>query len=431
MKATRILVPVTLAVLLVAALLLLFVVNRNAALQAFRAATRPGTWVATLQNIPGVALTDGGDASLLHSRTGDVAALAGEWKEAEEEYAAAVATDGGVAALKKLAHAQLQRRNIDGARTTLDRLKREGGRAEEILLLSVTLALHENQTARAAELLASGGESPHKHFASALLSLVTGDHVQAQVELAATMEGWDPQLRASARALQDAYDEYALFPASTEIHLLALLSRALAQAQDCPLALPLLRRVTDAQDDYRDAWIVQGYCQLVTEQADAALVSLERAYTLDPQKAETQYFLGRAYAVKDDHGNAVTFFQYALQNGFKPERDVRRALAREARAAGDLQLAFAQEKVLATSSGADLTTIQGFVELALQAEKGEDAYEAAKKATEFWPQNARAYDLLGSAAVALAREDEARAAWQKALELDGSLDDVKEKLLAL
>jgi len=54
-------------------------------------------------------------------------------------------------------------------------------------------------------------------------------------------------------------------PRVREIHLLTLVSRALAQVQECELALPLLSQVTGIQDDYRDAWIVQGFCELSSE----------------------------------------------------------------------------------------------------------------------------------------------------------------------
>ncbi|MEK7218575.1 MAG: tetratricopeptide repeat protein, partial [Patescibacteria group bacterium] len=213
--------------------------------------------------------------------------------------------------------------------------------------------------------------------------------------------------------------------------LSTLLARSLAKVQECALALPFLSRVTQQQDDYRDAWIVQGYCQLVTERTQEALASFERSYTLDPQKPEIQYFLGRTYGAMEDHKNALTFLQYALMNGFNPEKDVRRAIAAEAEKAGNVQLAFEQEKILATASGSDLASIAAFVALALRAERQNDAFEAAEKATLRWPDSAQAYALLGSAAEAAGKKDEARSAYGRALELDGSLDEVKEKLLNL
>src|SRR3989344_7263660 len=78
---------------------------------------------------------DTADVALLHFRKGDLFALLGEWSEAENEYKAAVDAGGGLSALRKLAQAQLQRRNIDGVRATIHLLKQEGARAEDLLLI--------------------------------------------------------------------------------------------------------------------------------------------------------------------------------------------------------------------------------------------------------------------------------------------------------
>ncbi|MFA6038765.1 MAG: tetratricopeptide repeat protein [Candidatus Peribacteraceae bacterium] len=431
MKVARVLLPLALALLLVAGLLAYLWLNLGSAAQAFRMRPQRNPLTANLQGLSMEGEEETGGAALTHVREGDSRALAGDWKGAQEAYEAAVAADGGVTALKKLALAQLQRRDTKAVSNTIERLRREGARAEDLLLLSTTLALHQENLPRAQELLAKAGESPHRHYGSALLAIVQGEHPQAQAELRLTLDGWDPVLRTYARTLLDAYEEFALFPQSPPIHLSTLLSRSLAQVQECALALPLLGRVTAEQDDYRDAWIVQGYCQLITERTQEALASFERSYTLDPQKPEIQYFLGRTYGAMEDHKNALTFLQYALTNGFKPEKDVRRAIATEAEKAGDVQLAFEQEKILATASGTDLASITAFVDLALRAQRQEDAFEAAERATLRWPESAAAYALLGSAAEAAGKTEEARAAYGRALELDGTLDDVKGKLLNL
>jgi cytochrome c-type biogenesis protein CcmH/NrfG len=46
-----------------------------------------------------------------------------------------------------------------------------------------------------------------------------------------------------------------------------------------------------------------------------------------------------------------------------------------------------------------------------------------------WPNDAKAFVLLGSAATADEKKDEARTAYEKALQLDPTLPDVKDKLL--
>ena len=52
------------------------------------------------------------DQALVHLRQGDLSALKGDWKGAQKEYKLSVEANGGLPALRKLATAQLQRRDI-------------------------------------------------------------------------------------------------------------------------------------------------------------------------------------------------------------------------------------------------------------------------------------------------------------------------------
>lgn len=430
--SARVIVPMFLAVLIAAGLLTFLWLQLHATARDLRGQATPLTTAAAGTDASaGNIFMDEADKALLSLRQGDLLALSGDWAEAQKEYEASVKAGGGIAALKKLVTAQLQRRDLDGARDTIDLLRREGARSEDLLLLDVLVALRSDRQDEAASLLQEAGDSPQKHYGALLLAVIQGNHDAAKTEIQAVIGGWEPVLRTYARTLQGAYDEFLLFPDSPDSHLLTLLSRALAQVQECELALPLLARAVREQDDYRDAWIVQGFCQLTTERSAEALTSLERAYALDPEKPETQYFLGRAYAAQQDHRNAITFLEYALQNGFQPERDVRRAIALEAQAAGDTSLAYHQYRALATGSGSDLASVQDFVSLALQIDKEEDAYAAAQEAVRQWPNAGKAYAILGDAAAATGKVDEARTSYEKALQLDATLDDVKEKLVNL
>ena len=371
------------------------------------------------------------DVALLHLRKGDLFALQGEWNEAENEYKAAVDAGGGLSALRKLAQAQLQRRNIDGVRATIHLLKQEGARAEDLLLLESIVHLRTGELVKAREILEQAVESPQKHYGLALLSLIQGTHEQAKAELLQVLGGWDPVLRSYAQTLKAAYDEFALFPESQELHLITLLSRALAQVQECELALPLLVQVLAQQDDYRDAWIVQGYCELVTERYDQSLASLERAYSIDPEKAEVQYFLARAHAALNDHQNAITFFSYALANCFKPEREVRRWIATEASEVGNGPLALEQYQALAGAEDATVESHRDLITLLLVAEKKEEAYGAALKAVVRFPGDASLQELLGQTATETNRKAEAKAAYEKALQLNPKSETAQEALKKL
>jgi tetratricopeptide (TPR) repeat protein len=375
-----------------------------------------------------VTPVDPRDQALLYLREGDLLALQGDWRGAEAQYQKAVEADGGLPALRKLAQAQLQRRDVSNLRSTLRRLRTAGARPEDLLLLESIVELRSGEFVRAQEILDSAEESPQKHYGLALLALVEGNHAGAQENLLIVQNGWEPVLRSYARTLQAAYDEFALFPDGSNMHLITLLARALAQVQECELALPLLVQVTIQQGDYRDAWIVQGYCELVTERPEEALTSLERAYNLDPQKPEIQYFLARAYAALDQHSNAITFFEYALQNGFTPESEVRRFIAAEALESGNLELALAQYEALSSGEDATLASYQGFVAASLAMGSKEEAFAKALRATEVFSSDAEAWMLLGRTARDTGDAAAAKAAFEHALTINPNLSEAKQEL---
>lgn len=372
-----------------------------------------------------------GDAALAALRRGDLLALRGEWAGAEKEYRGAVDAGGGLTALRKLAQAQLQRRNIDAARETLRDLRSAGARDEDLVLLESIINLRSGALDDARRMLDEASDTPQKQYGLGLLAIVQGRHDDARSSLSATLGGWEPTLRGYARALLAAYEEYDLFDGSPETHRQTLLARALADVGECELALPMLAAVLAAQDDYRDAWIVQGYCQLTTERTDEAKLSLERAYQIDPQKPEVQYFLARTFSKLGDHAAAITYLQYALENGFEPHAEARRLLAAEALASGDAELALRELDRLTLDEGADVPAFADFVAAALSMDKKEEAYAKAQAAVAAHPESAVAHDLLGWTAIETGRNDEARTELTKALELDPTLESARTRLDSL
>jgi tetratricopeptide (TPR) repeat protein len=371
------------------------------------------------------------DESLLRLRQGDMYSMRGDWKSAEDAYQQSVDAGGGLTALRKLAQAQLQRRDIRGAQTTLDQLQRSGAKKEDVLLLESIIDLRSGELEKARTLLTAADDSPQKHYGLALIAIITSDNDTAKKELTLVENGWEPTLRSFAKTLMGAYDEYALFPESPQIHLLTLLGHALADVQECELALPLLSQVTRQQDDYRDAWIQQGFCELTTERTTEALASLERAYQLDPEKPEVQYFLGRAYSAQGDHGNALTFLQYALQNGFEPESEVRRLIAEEALQTGNIALALDQEDALTKLPDATVNTYSDYVTAAITSKKTQEAEVKAQEAVQKWPSEPLAYDLLGWSQTVSGDKVAARISLDKALSLNPNLQSAKDHLKAL
>ena len=393
--------------------------------------TGTGDVAATVTNAPADTSMDSGDITLLHLRQGDILSARGDWQEAVSEYQKSVNAGGGLTALRKLAQAQLQIRDVRGAQTTLDQLRRAGAKSEDLLLLESIIDIRTGELEKARTILTAANDSPQKNYGLALLAIVSGDHETAKKELTLVVNGWEPVLRSYARTIMSAYDEYNLFPQSPQIHLLALLSRSLAQVQECELALPLLSQVTRAQDDYRDAWVIQGFCELTSGRPTESLASLERAYQLDPEKPETQYFLGRAYIATGDHGNALTFLQYAQQNGFQPETEVRRLIIQEALQNGNVTLALDQEDALTKLPSATIDTYNQYVTTAITSNKKQEAEVKAQEAVQKFPNSALAFDLLGWTQSENNKKSDAKKNLDKALQLDPNLESAKEHLKKL
>jgi len=354
------------------------------------------------------------ESALYHLRKGDVFALQGEWPKAKKEYEEAVRKHGGLPALRKLAQAELQQRNIRGVQNILQQLRQEGAREEDILLLEGVILLRTGELEKVQHYINNASDSPHKSYILALLSIIQGKHNQAQEYLQDVTLGWEPILRAYGSTLQSAYDEYALFPQSPSVHLTTLLSRALAEAQECELALPLLAQVVQQEAAYRDAWIVQGYCELVTERLPEALASLERAYSLDPQKPEIQYFLGRTYAALGNSESALVFYEYALKNGFSPEKEVRIRIAELAQSMQRYEEALTQYTVLLSQKEATPDLVPFFVQIALQAHREDEVYLSVENALQKWPDTKDVLVAFSEIAVRMGKIQEARKALEKA-----------------
>ncbi|MBI3336462.1 tetratricopeptide repeat protein [Candidatus Peregrinibacteria bacterium] len=371
------------------------------------------------------------DESLLQLRRGDLLALNGELAQAQQEYEQSIRNGGGLPALRKLAQIQLQRRDMRGAKETLRQLKNAGARSEDLLLLESIILLRSGELVQARSLLQHAPDSPQKYYGLSLLAILEGDHQKAKEHLEYVRSGWEPILRSFAITILAAYGEYDLFPTSPNIHLITLLARSLAQVQECELALPLLVQVTQEQDDYRDAWIVQGYCEFTTERFNQSLHSFERAYTLDPEKPEIQYFLGRSYAALGNHSTALTFLQYALKNGFEPQGEVRKFIIQEAIATDNATIAIDQYDALLSLPSATIAVFREMIHLAIASDNQELALLKAIDATHRFPEDPQAFLLLGEIALQTNNPDQARTALSQALSLDPNLSVAKDLLKKL
>ncbi len=358
-------------------------------------------------------------SALMELRQGEIFELKGEWKQAQDHYEKSVTIGGGVPALRKLASIELQRREYEDAKKTIRTLGEQNPNDDDVMLLQGILALRSGDPRSASAIFNRKPNVPQSQYGMALVAISQGDHEKAKKQLTLAAAGNDARIRTYAKTIATAYDEFALFPDGQDIHLLTLIARALAQANECETALPLLQSVILKQERYRDAWIVKGYCEFNSERLKDALTSLEEAYSLDPEKAETQYFLARTHAALGDPQNAVTFLQYALLNGFTPERDARELLVQYALELGNTGLALDQLKILAEAKDSDLKLYEQYVNLALTTtDQAPGALVMMKSALARWPNDANVLALSAKAAFAAGVPDDAAKYLASALRID-------------
>ncbi|MEQ1849328.1 MAG: tetratricopeptide repeat protein [Candidatus Peribacteraceae bacterium] len=336
--------------------------------------------------------------ALLLLKQGELFEYRGEWKKAEEKYQRSSEVGGGVLALKKLAAIQLQRRSYDAAKSTIDHLEDGGASREDIQFLRGILALRSGKPSDASSAFRAIESDPKGIYGQALVAIARKDMEGAKTFLVSAQASADPTIRSYATTMLEAIAEFALFPESSDAHLMTLVARALAETNECEVALSLVLPVTNAKPQYRDAWIVRGFCEFTTERTTEALASLERAYSLDPEKPEIQYFLARTHAALGDPDNAVTYLQYAILNGFKPERDARELLAEYAKELGQTELALTQYTIIAEENDGGIEEYGRAIELAASTDvHALDALDLAKKAQKKWPDDAQVIALLAVA----------------------------------
>jgi tetratricopeptide (TPR) repeat protein len=434
----RIAVPLLLAVLLAAVIGLLFLWQIHASVGMIESSFQsPGGNPGFIRKIlapPKERTSDSASQSqaLIKLRQGEAFEYKGIWKQAEAMYADSVAAGGGVPALRKLAAIELQRREYDAARQTIDALKAESRGTDDVMLLEGILALRTGKLAAGEAVFRQKPDSPQSHYGLGLIAIARGDHEKAKAELARTSQGSDPTMRTYAETILQAYSEFALFPDGQDIHLKTLLARSLAQVNECETALSLIQGVVTQQSRYRDPWIVKGFCEFTTERTKDALASLEQAYSIDPEKPEIQYFLARTYDALGDPQNAVTFLQYAIVNGFSPVHDARELLVDYAQELGDITLALSQQKMLTDEADAPLSAFERYIDLASASqEHAPEGVIVARTALSRWPDNPTALALAAKAALAAGMPQEAQNYAASALKLDPKLPKALEVEAAL
>jgi len=186
----------------------------------------------------------------------------------------------------------------------------------------------ENFTEAKSVIDAISSDDPEVAYYQGMLAVFSGEYAIARAPFDIAIKNTtNPTLSAYAQGFINSMNEFDSYSAGQHIHLKVLLARSFVQADQPKLAKALLWNVLGENREYRDAWIVLGYSYIKLKQYKDAVDALTEAKNRDPEKPETLFFLGLAYAGNDKTDEAITELELALKNGFEPKIYVEQKLA--------------------------------------------------------------------------------------------------------
>jgi arylsulfatase A-like enzyme/Tfp pilus assembly protein PilF len=217
-------------------------------------------------------------------------------------------------------------------------------------------------------------------------------------------------------------------------------------------AATLLERLVERKPDLLDGWVFLATCREHLDQPEGTLAAYQRALELAEGAPEYAFYVARQLYKMGRFDEARQHAELMLTSD-PGNRDAHEMLAAVALNRGDLDEALAQSRQAGRASeafrrdlgralaergrtaeavellqgsgggpgGSDPATLNTLAATLLDAGRPADAAEVLGRVLAAHPDNARAYELLGVAAMRLGQPQQARAHLEKALQLDRKL----------
>lgn len=229
---------------------------------------------------------------------------------------------GSIILLERLTTAYLRSNQIPKAASLIQTALKKAPDSIELNILAakIQIASGEIETAKNT-ILALNQEDAKVQYQKAITLILYKQFNQAQ-EILKKLDDSDPK----TKNLLDAFESHSYYKDAEPDFLKLLLAKALVDNQEFHSAIPLLFDIINNQSNYRDAWITLGYTYLNIEKFPDAVNALKKAQDLDPEKAETLFFLGLAYFANGETDEAKITLQQALKAGFEPKTLIQQKL---------------------------------------------------------------------------------------------------------
>lgn len=262
-------------------------------------------------------------------------------------------------------------------------------------------------------------------YYQAIILMIGNDPAGAELILKeiSKSENVPPDLKNNTEKFLYAFDTFSYYREGESIHLQLLLAKVFTEVGEYEPSIPILFRIIEGKNNYRDAWITLGYAYLKAGKITDAIDSLNQALVLDETKPETLFFLGLAYFANNDFEKAITLIESADKAGFQPKELIYLKLGDLYLLQGDYEKSSINyEKVVAinpTNLGLFVRTMWLNIE---KLDNTKKAIALGEEALKFHPQDPMSYNLAGWAYTADGNFTTAKSYLTKALELNPQFD---------
>lgn len=337
-------------------------------------------------------------------KKGDVYYEKGFYHLAIDSYTQANQSDpNDITSLIKIGEIQLKLNEFEQAKELATAiLKREPTSVEGKLMLGKAhIGLEEFAEAKSV-FDSTSSDNQGVQYYQGIMALFFGEYERGRNLLTSVINNENPTgFNEYAQKFINAMDEFDRYQAGQHDHLKVLLARSYVQTANPLMAKSLLWNVLEETRTYRDAWIILGYSYLKLGQFQEAIDALEEAKNQDPEKPETLFYLGLAYAGNDEIDKAIEILELASENGYEPKIHVEQKLAELYFQKEDYDKASEKYEEVITLNSSDVNYFVRPVYIYIEKTNNPDkAVALAEKAQIHNPDDPMSYNLLGWAYVA-------------------------------
>lgn len=230
--------------------------------------------------------------------------------------------------------------------------------------------------------------------ASVLIALNDRDKVGAYLHQLIE-EHPDASIKSAALSLLNIYQKYDMHRDADESYLWTLFAQKLGDFGEFEISHYLSKKATKKNPNYRDAWLIRGYNEIMLKQFEVAETSLLSAYQLDPGNSQIQYLLGITYFELKKPDLSSQYLLYAQQNASQYQEIILEKLAENAILNENYALSAHYYELLLEHEPQQLQALSRLVWLhGEHLNQLEEALRFATLLAEHYPKDANSFQLL-------------------------------------